>query len=46
MTIEKPVLNGLRRGNAQWLKPEIRGQVQYLRAKSTFATRDGEGVAA
>jgi hypothetical protein len=37
MSIEKPVLKGLRRANkACWLKPEIRVRAQYLRAKGTL----------
>jgi hypothetical protein len=34
MSIEKPVLKGLRRANkVQWLKPEIRVRAQHLKAK-------------
>jgi DNA ligase D-like protein (predicted ligase) len=37
MSIEKPVLKGLRRANkAQWLKPEIRVRAQHLKAKGTL----------
>jgi hypothetical protein len=32
MSIDKPALKGLRRGNrTQWLKPEIRVRAQHLR---------------
>jgi bifunctional non-homologous end joining protein LigD len=37
MSIERPALNGLRRGNkAQWLKPELRVRAQHLKAKGTL----------
>ena len=36
MSIEKPVLRGLRRGNKTlWLKPEIGIRAQYLKAEGT-----------
>ena len=37
MAIEKPALKGLRRGKAQWLKPEL--QVPFLRHR-TVSRRD------
>ena len=37
MSIEQPVLKGLRRtNNARWLKPEIRVRAQHLKAKGTL----------
>jgi bifunctional non-homologous end joining protein LigD len=37
MSIDKPVLKGLRRVNrAHWLKPEIRVRAQHLKAKGTL----------
>jgi hypothetical protein len=37
MSIDKPVLKGLRRANkAQWLKPEIRVRAQHLKAKGAL----------
>ena len=36
ISIEKPTLKGLRRGRAQWLKPEIRVRAQHLKSKGTL----------
>jgi bifunctional non-homologous end joining protein LigD len=36
MSIEKPALKSLRRGKAQWLKPQIRVRVQHLKAKGAL----------
>jgi len=37
MSIERPALRGLRRGNrARWLKPEFRVRAQYLKTKGTL----------
>ena len=36
MSNEKPALKGLRRGMAQWLKPELRVRAQHLKAKGTL----------
>jgi len=37
VSLEKPALKGLRRADkAQWLKPEIRVRVRYLKAKGTL----------
>ena len=39
LSIDKPALEGLRSGKAQWLKPEIRVRARHLKAKAC----DGEG---
>jgi ATP-dependent DNA ligase len=36
MSNEKPALKGMRRGKAQWLKPQIRVRAQHLKAKGTL----------
>jgi hypothetical protein len=33
MSIEGPAIKGLRRGKAQWLRPELRVRVQHLKAR-------------
>jgi bifunctional non-homologous end joining protein LigD len=33
LAIAKPPLRGLRQGSAQWLRPELRVRVRYLKAK-------------
>ena len=33
LAVAKPPLRGLRQGSAQWLRPELRVRVKYLKAK-------------
>jgi hypothetical protein len=33
MSFEGPAIKGLRRGKAQWLRPELRVRVQHLKAR-------------
>jgi hypothetical protein len=36
LLIDKPALEGMRSGKAQWLKPEIRVRARHLKAKGTL----------
>jgi hypothetical protein len=36
LSIDKPALEGMRSGKAQWLKPEIRARAEHLKAKETL----------
>jgi hypothetical protein len=36
LSIDKPALEGMRSGKAQWLKPEIRVRARHLKAKGTL----------
>jgi DNA ligase D-like protein (predicted ligase) len=36
VSIDKPALQGMRSGKAQWLKPEIRVRARHLKAKGTL----------
>jgi hypothetical protein len=39
LAVAKPPLRGLRRGSAQWLRPELRVRVQHLKPRAPFGTR-------
>jgi hypothetical protein len=46
MSIEKPTLKGLQRGNrTQWLKPEIRVRAQHLKARGNSQACHCQGAA-
>ena len=36
LAIAKPPLEGLRQGSAQWVRPELRVRVKYLKAKGVL----------
>jgi ATP-dependent DNA ligase len=44
LAVAKPALRGLRQGSAQWLKPELRVRVKYLRLTAACCARDRERV--
>jgi hypothetical protein len=36
LVVAKPPLRGLRKGSAQWLRPELRVRVRHLKAKGVL----------